>query len=154
MTHSLSFKAVRELCKKKRMKRLSPAFDALSSEHIKDIAKIRPCTDELFRLVLDLINAYSEEKNKRGVLDFNDLEHLALKLLTDPVTGQPTVQAVQLSQRFEEILVDEYQDANRSGQVFTAVSREGKTKPMLATSHSRYTVSACRPPIIMRNMRC
>lgn len=146
----LSFKAVRELCKK-RMKRLISGFDALSSEHIKDIAKIRPCTDELFRLVLDLINAYSEEKNKRGVLDFNDLEHLALKLLTDPVTGQPTVQAVQLSQRFEEILVDEYQDANRvQDRIFTAVSREGRNITMVGdVKQSIYRFRLADPTIFL-----
>ena len=106
--------------------------------------------------MLDLINAYSEEKNKRGVLDFNDLEHLALKLLTDPVTGQPTVQAVQLSQRFEEILVDEYQDANRvQDRIFTAVSREGRNITIVGDVKHRYTVSGL-PTLLsfLRNMRC
>ncbi len=146
----LSFKALRELCKK-RMKRLISGFDALSSEHIEDIARLRPCTDELFRLVLDFGSAYSAAKKKHGALDFNDLEHLSLKLLIDAETGLPTDQAVQLSLRFQEILVDEYQDANRvQDSIFTAVSRQGKNITMVGdVKQSIYRFRLADPTIFL-----
>ena len=146
----LSFKAIRELCKK-RMKRLITGFDALSSEHLEDIAKIRPCTDELFRLVLDFTSAYSDAKKKHGALDFNDLEHLALMLLINTDTGLPTLQAEQLSLRFEEILVDEYQDANRvQDSIFSAVSRQGRNITMVGdVKQSIYRFRLADPTIFL-----
>jgi ATP-dependent helicase/nuclease subunit A len=52
---------------------------------------------------------------------------MALNLLVDPDTGLPTEQAAEISERYVEILVDEYQDANRvQDKIFEAVSRNGK----------------------------
>jgi ATP-dependent helicase/nuclease subunit A len=145
-----AIKAVRELCKK-RMKRVTSGFDALSAEHIEDIAKIRPCTDELFRLVLDFSSAYAAEKSRRGALDFSDLEHMALNLLTDSETGKPTPQAVEISERYTEILVDEYQDANRvQDRIFTAVSKNGQNITMVGdVKQSIYRFRLADPTIFL-----
>jgi ATP-dependent helicase/nuclease subunit A len=66
-----AIKAIRELCKK-RMKRVTGGFDALSAEHMEDAAKIRPCPAELFRLVLDFASAYSNEK-RRGAFWISEI---------------------------------------------------------------------------------
>ena len=46
------------------------------------------------------------------MVDFNDLEHFALEVLTEAGTGRPGPVADELSRQFDEILVDEYQDSN------------------------------------------
>ncbi|MGI6668792.1 MAG: 3'-5' exonuclease [Acetivibrionales bacterium] len=51
-----------------------------------------------------------EKKKDKGLLDFNDLEHYCLKVLVED--GQATEAAKELRGRYEEILVDEYQDSN------------------------------------------
>lgn len=96
----------------------------------------------LLDLTEDFDRCYREKKRDRNVLDFNDLEHLALEVLMEPVPEEggagagepgavaepaaapsrhvpfrpvkrrPTAVADELARQFEEILVDEYQDSN------------------------------------------
>lgn len=65
---------------------------------------------------------FAEEKRRRGLADFNDLEHFAVALLLEG--GKPTALAESLSQRYEEIMVDEYQDTNAvQDAIFGALGR-------------------------------
>ena len=60
-------------------------------------------------------------------MDFNDLEHQALKVLIRWEEGRMvyTEAADELSSQFEEVLVDEYQDSNLVQEaLLQAVSRE------------------------------
>ena len=52
------------------------------------------------------------EKRKKGVMDFSDCEHIALAILCDEKTKEKRSAATELSDYFEEIMVDEYQDSN------------------------------------------
>ena len=66
------------------------------------------------------------EMNRRGVTDFSDLEHLALSLLIDRQTMKKTEAAETISNRYREIMIDEYQDVNGVQElIFNAVSRDG-----------------------------
>lgn len=49
---------------------------------------------------------YTERKRERGVLDYNDLEHEALKLLKRPEIAE------ELHKKYRYVFVDEYQDVN------------------------------------------
>ena len=62
-------------------------------------------------LVEDFSRAYETAKKQRSLLDFSDLEHLAVRLLVDEAGG-PTPLARQWGARYTEIMVDEYQDTN------------------------------------------
>ena len=127
---SLRMKALRLSCKS-RMKKVTGGFDALSAEHMGDIARLKPVCDALFRLVRDFSRAYGEDKQRRAALDFSDLEHLTLKLLTE-ADGSPRPLARELRSRYEEILVDEYQDCNRvQERIFQALSRDGSNVTMV-----------------------
>lgn len=71
------------------------------------------------RTLLDLAEEFEErfqaKKRERGLVDFNDLEHQALKVLIrfeDDGTMTFTETADELSEQFEAVLVDEYQDSN------------------------------------------
>ena len=66
---------------------------------------------------------YQAEKQRRHVLDYNDLEHESLRLLLQK-NGQPSVTAREISQRYAEIMVDEYQDTNGvQDAIFRAISQ-------------------------------
>lgn len=54
---------------------------------------------------------YTQLKLHRKLLDFSDLEHLALSLLRDK-DGAPTPLGKEISEGIYELLVDEYQDTN------------------------------------------
>ena len=55
----------------------------------------------LIDLVEDFSQAYAQEKKKRNLLDFSDLEHFAVRLLTDEA-GQPTDLARQWGAQYTE----------------------------------------------------
>ncbi len=69
-----------------------------------------------------------EAKAEKGVLEFHDLENLAMQLLyeKDPDSGayHPSSIAKELSGQYDQIMVDEYQDTNDiQEQIFKALSR-------------------------------
>ena len=71
-------------------------------------------------------NRVSEVKREKGIIDFNDMEHLALSILVKKEDGKLvyTETADKLANRFEEILIDEYQDSNQLQEVIlNAVSK-------------------------------
>ena len=69
-----------------------------------------PSMTLLCRLTSDFRTHYAHAKQIKGIVDFDDLEHMALRVLSDD--GAPSAVAQELSQHYVEILVDEYQDIN------------------------------------------
>ncbi len=79
----------------------------------------------LLKLVERFSQMYRTMKLRRRVLDYNDLEHEALRLLVDR-SGKPTPAAKEIAARFTEIMVDEYQDTNAvQDAIFNALAYRG-----------------------------
>ncbi len=128
---AIRVKALRDACRE-TMKRLETLLAEPSAAHAEDMAAVSPVTGELLALVRDFSEAYGEEKRRRGLMDFSDLEHLALQLLTEADRKTPSALGKELSRRYDEILVDEYQDVNRvQDRIFFAVSDGGKNVTMV-----------------------
>ncbi len=119
-----AWKNERDFCKK-ALKKLTAQFAADSSVLLSDLKTAAPMVRQLLELTLRFDAAYTAEKRKRNLLDFSDQEHLAVQLLVDPVTQGPTPTAVEVSHRFREVMIDEYQDVNAvQDLIFRAVSRK------------------------------
>ena len=56
----------------------------------------------------------AQRKAEKNMLDFSDLEHLALQILVERKDGEnhPSAAAREYAGQFEEIMIDEYQDSN------------------------------------------
>ncbi len=70
---------------------------------------------ELVDLALLFGERLTEKKREKNLLDFEDMEHLALQiLLKEEENGQmvPSDTALEYREQFAEILIDEYQDSN------------------------------------------
>ena len=118
-------KAIREKCKK-RLSKLQELFADSSADLLADMECVRPVVEELLGLVADFDDAYSREKRRRNLVDFTDLEHLALQLLSQQ-DGQASPLARQWQSRYAEIMVDEYQDTNEvQNAIFRSISDEGR----------------------------
>jgi ATP-dependent helicase/nuclease subunit A len=79
----------------------------------------------LLRLAQEFADAFSRQKFADGVLDFHDLEQLALKLLWDFEKNQPTPAAAAWREKLRFVFVDEYQDINAAqDKIIQALSRE------------------------------
>ena len=118
-------KARRDECKES-MKKLAAGFEADSKTLLDELKQTAPVMEELLRLTLDFDRAYAADKRRAALVDYSDLEHMAVELLLDE-KGAPTALARQLSRRYTEIMVDEYQDVSRVQEsIFSAISRQGK----------------------------
>ncbi|MCI8539198.1 MAG: helicase-exonuclease AddAB subunit AddA [Oscillospiraceae bacterium] len=118
-------KALRDKCKR-RMAKLTERFSQPSARLLEDQLSVRPAVGELFRLVAGFDEAYTREKQRRKLVDFSDLEHLALRLLVDE-RGEPTPAAERWSEAFAEVMVDEYQDTNEvQNAIFNALTGGGR----------------------------
>ena len=66
--------------------------------------------------VIEFSRRFFDRKLSKSLVGFSDVEHLALKILCDGIddNGMPVPSRVgkELSEKFEEILIDEYQDSN------------------------------------------
>ena len=69
---------------------------------------------ELMDLVLSFDRRMREKKQEKKLIDFSDMEHLALDILLsrDEEGIHPSRVALQYREYFQEILIDEYQDSN------------------------------------------
>lgn len=88
--------------------------NARSEDICRDLKVLLPVMHCLARLVMEFSQRYIEKKKRKAVLDFNDLEHLCLKILSDDTKEgiAPSKAALEYREQFEEIMVDEYQDSN------------------------------------------
>jgi len=75
-------------------------------EMLADINQLYPYINYIYSLIMDYTRIYTLNKSERGVLDFNDLEHYALQVLSYPLARQ------EYQSRYQYIFVDEYQDSN------------------------------------------
>ena len=109
---------------KDRLERVQALFCGSEAECRADLAAMAPLVEALGNLIRAYTARFTARKRAQKLLDYNDLEHETLRLLTDPATGCPTPIAAELSARFVEIMVDEYQDTNGAQDaLFLALSR-------------------------------
>ena len=74
---------------------------------LKQIKKLAPSVRQLSQITIDFEREFTAAKRERGIIDFNDMEHLALKIFN---TDSATVENYR--KKFKVIMVDEYQDTN------------------------------------------
>ncbi len=143
-------KTVRDQCKK-RLEKLSALFSDTSAGLLEDMETVYPAIRGLFALVRDLETAYTALKRRRGVLDFSDLEHLTARLLVGE-DGTPTDLARRWGERYEEVMVDEYQDTNAvQNALFTALTDGGRNLFMVGdVKQSIYRFRLADPTIFLR----
>ena len=118
-------RTVMEKCKTE-LKKLTAPYDTTEAEHLEDLRAIAPAMRGLLRLTASFAQRYQAEKVRRNALDFSDQEHYALMLLSNE-DGSPTELGEQVSHRYREVMVDEYQDTNEvQNCIFRAASDDGR----------------------------
>ncbi len=82
------------------------------------IAGIKPLLDMLYSFTGDFIALYSEKKEQAGIIDYADMEHIALGLLRLPAVAK------EYRDRFSFVFIDEYQDCSPlQNALFSALAR-------------------------------
>lgn len=100
------------------------------SEAFDDASYLKGAVHCLFCMVKSYGEKIFAEMNKKGAFSFDSVSKSALKLVVsdyDPATGDfvATELAKKISEEFDEILIDEYQDVNDLQDLFfSAISRD------------------------------
>lgn len=145
-------KAMRETVKKEvgKLQKLFISDDAACRA---EIGAIRPLAETLARAVLRFDAVYGEKKRAKNLVDFSDLEHLALRLFLEetPDGFRRTETALAVAARFDEVMTDEYQDTNDAQDyLFRAVSKDNGNRFMVGdVKQSIYSFRQAMPDIFI-----
>lgn len=109
-----------------------------------------PLVEALMNLTLDFSRRYDEKKRERNFLDYSDLEHFAIRLFLSP-EGRRTETAKEVGNRFDEIMIDEFQDINEvQDSLFRAVSKNSDNLFMVGdVKQSIYGFRRAMPEIFL-----
>jgi helicase-exonuclease AddAB, AddA subunit, Firmicutes type len=104
-----------------------------SSEIAGEMKSLYPAMSCLGELTLKFAKKYGEKKKDRGVIDFSDIEHFCVNILVAKAGDGgiiPSDAALKLREKFDEILIDEYQDSNMVQElILSTISRKERGKP-------------------------
>ena len=113
----------------------------------------------LTKLTLDFKAEFEALKRDRGVIDFSDMEHMAVEILIKDYEDMDhytvTDVAKEYQKRFDEVMIDEYQDSNLVQEIIlAAVSHQGtdmsQNRFMVGdVKQSIYRFRLARPQIFM-----
>ncbi len=99
--------------------------------YVDDFNKLGKHFDVLLNIVKSFNNRYLIEKKKLNVLDYNDLEQFTINLIYEEGTtiNNPIYKPIakDIQNKYEKILIDEYQDCNEIQElIFLGISKENK----------------------------
>ncbi len=101
-------------------------FQETAEEMLENLQRAGEPVGVLVDLTLAFMKLYREKKKEKNILDFGDLEHYALEILIKHTEEEDerTDAARELSKKFAEIMIDEYQDSNLvQEKLLTSVSK-------------------------------
>jgi ATP-dependent helicase/nuclease subunit A len=108
---------LRDMAKKKLTRLKSELFMRTPDMFAEELAQLAPAIRVLVELVTVFADRFGTEKRQRGLVDFADLEHYTLAILSggaaEDGSYRPGAAAAEYREQYEEILLDEYQDTNR-----------------------------------------
>ena len=109
-------KSARDTVKNKLMKIIKEILIYNSEAAFRDIYAMYEVLDILKDVIFKFDDEFMKKKKERNIIDFNDIEHYALKILVKKDENGNCVGtdiAKKYREKFEEIAIDEYQDSNQ-----------------------------------------
>lgn len=110
------FKCSRELLKKSVEKLKETYFAGTLEDALEVMELCREPMRELSELTVEFARRFAQAKRQKNIVDFSDLEHFALDILVKKESDgslTPSQAARELSLKYQEVLIDEYQDSNQ-----------------------------------------
>lgn len=118
-------KAIRDIIKSDIKKCREQFFFASQEETLAGLLQAKEAVGALIDLTILYMERFAERKREKNIIDFSDMEHLALSVLMRGENNEPTETALSYREYFEEIMIDEYQDSNLVQELLLlAISRE------------------------------
>lgn len=149
--------AIRDRVKKSLDKFKKDIFYTDLDHMVSDILLTKKPMQMLIQLVIEFSDRFQALKAEKSVMDFSDVEHFALEILVGTDDEGHVIKrraALELSEKFKEILCDEYQDSNMVQELLlTSVSTVEDGKPNMFmvgdVKQSIYRFRLARPELFM-----
>ena len=149
-------KALREQAKKRIKDIIDICFYEEPEELWADMSDSYAAMRTFTELVQQFADAFAAKKQSRNLIDFNDMEQFALRILTEEREGElvPSVVAREYQDQYLEVMIDEYQDSNLIQEAIlnsvSTVSREKNNVFMVGdVKQSIYRFRLSRPELFM-----
>ena len=133
---------------------LKSIMTCYSDDFRKDIDYLRPIMNAFKNCVLKFSKRLEEVKKEKNAYNFPDILHMALDLLVvenPDGTYSKTPLATEMSEKYDEILIDEFQDTNEAQDtLFNAISKNASNLFMVGdVKQSIYRFRHAMPEIFM-----
>lgn len=153
--------ALRNKVKKNINGLISSYFGKSVNVTISELSEYHGAMNELIDITQEFRKRFSMRKRDEAVIDFNDVEHMALEILYEKGDGgdaRRSAAAIELAEQYEYIMVDEYQDSNEVQEtILNAVSRQGSNINNMFmvgdVKQSIYQFRLAKPDIFERKRR-
>ena len=150
-------KNIRDTVKKKFKDKAEKIFVSDSEEAIQDIKEMYNILSNLKNIILEFDDRFLAKKKERNMLDFSDVEHMALQILVkerEDGKHERTDVAKKYMKEFEEIAIDEYQDSNLVQEyILNAVSRGNNIFMVGDVKQSIYRFRQARPELFLEKYK-
>ncbi len=119
-------------------------FSRPLGEEAERMRALYPLLCELERRILEMDALYAEAKRARGLIDYADMEHMSLALLSRKEIGE------EYRRAFRYIFVDEYQDSNRLQEaILSSIKRADNLFMVGDVKQSIYGFRQAEPTLFM-----
>ncbi|WP_274969654.1 UvrD-helicase domain-containing protein, partial [Lachnoanaerobaculum orale] len=122
--------------------------DRVLLEEQSEKAKIRAVVDLTKKYIL----LFNEKKREKNLVDFSDIEHLALGILVDE-NKNPTKVAEAYKKEFSEIYIDEYQDSNYLQEAIVTAIEKNNVFMVGDVKQSIYGFRQASPKLFMEKYK-
>jgi ATP-dependent helicase/nuclease subunit A len=153
-------KELREAAKKAVTDLKGSLFGRSAFSFWQEMEQAAPLMQELSKLVSAFGERYRQAKQERGQVDFSDLEHYCLHILrhedSTPELSMPSDAAMEYRARFDEVLLDEYQDTNTVQEdIVRLISRENPGNRFMVgdVKQSIYRFRLAEPGLFLNKYR-
>ena len=119
-------KAIRDKVKKGYTAKRDKIFTSNSEEANIDLEEMYQILVKLKRLIIKFDEEFKKSKKDKNIVDFSDIEHLALEILIKNEDGKMLKSEIakKYQEKFTEIAIDEYQDSNLVQEyILTSISK-------------------------------
>lgn len=145
-------KNVRDDVKKKFFAKLNKILICNSEEANQDIYEMYEILLKLKNLILEFGQEFSKRKRLKNMVDFNDIEHLALDILIKKQNDKIEITEVakRYQKKFIEIAIDEYQDSNLVQEyILTSISNDNNVFMVGDVKQSIYKFRQAMPELFI-----
>ena len=141
-------KKIRDTVKKKLKAKLEKVFTSNSEEANIDIKEMYEILIKLENLILDFGKAFSKKKKDKNIVDFSDIEHFALQILSKDLVAE------KYKKKFKEIAIDEYQDSNLVQEyILTSISNGNNIYMVGDVKQSIYKFRQAVPDLFLKKYK-